>query len=237
MYISVKTLHNGYRRYLETRFYLISKQDIMTDNEQPTGTLFIVAAPSGTGKTSLVAALIDKTDRLTVSVSHTTRSARKGEIDGVNYHFVGNNVFLTGKEQGQFLEYAEVFGNYYGTSKAWVDSQRNKNIDVILEIDWQGALQVMEKVPDAVSIFILPPSVNALRERLSKRGQDKQEIVRNRMNSALNEISKYKHFNYLVINADFTKALHDLSCIVRSQRLKQNDKLPYQQKLIHKLLS
>src|SRR5690606_37233238 len=164
------------------------------------GTLFTISAPSGAGKTSLVKALLDQGDgQLCVSVSHTTRGKRPGEIDGVNYHFVDRDTFLQMREAGTFLESAEVFGNLYGTSSVWVQEQLDKGMDVILEIDWQGAAQVRRLIPTK-SIFILPPSLETLEQRLTGRGQDDAETIAKRMQQARNEISHYGDADYLVIN-------------------------------------
>ena len=196
------------------------------------GNLYTISAPSGAGKTSLVKALIDSTDNLCVSVSHTTRAQRPGEQDGVNYHFIDKAGFESMLSESAFLEYAEVFGNYYGTSRAWVEATLAGGSDVILEIDWQGARQIGELMPEARAIFILPPSLQALRERLTRRGQDSPEIIERRMNEAVNEISHYGQAHYLVINDQFERALADLQAIVRSARLT----LPLQQQRHRQLL-
>ncbi len=185
----------------------------------PLGTLFILSAPSGAGKTSLLKALRDQDGDLQVCVSHTTRSMRPGEEDGVDYHFIGHEKFLHMVEAGEFLEHAEVFGNFYGTAEAAVRSQL-ENGDLVLEIDWQGAQQVRKRFPGAVSIFILPPDPQTLRERLDARGQDSEEIIQGRMQKAVREMSHYAEFDYLVINDIFDAALAELDCIVQSQRLR-----------------
>lgn len=185
------------------------------------GTLFIVSAPSGAGKTSLVAALVQKVPGLRISVSHTTRPCRPGEVDGVNYHFIDREAFLAKVEAGRFLEHAEVFGNLYGTSQDWVESMLAEGQDVILEIDWQGAAQVRRLLPDAVSIFILPPSVEVLAQRLRNRGSDENEVIAQRLAGAREEMSHYPEFDFLVINDDFQNALEDLGAIVAAQRLTQ----------------
>jgi guanylate kinase len=184
-----------------------------------TGTLYIVSAPSGAGKTSLVKALIDQLESLRVSVSHTTRVMRPGEIDGVNYHFTSREKFLAQVTQSDFLEHAEVFGNLYGTSQSTVEKTLAQGNDLILEIDWQGAQQVRRAMPDSKSIFILPPSRITLRERLTNRGQDEENIIEGRMALAVDEISHYVEYDYLVINDDFNTALDDLKAILRSSRL------------------
>jgi guanylate kinase len=184
------------------------------------GTLFIVSAPSGAGKTSLLARLVPSDPLLRLSVSHTTRPPREGEQDGVHYHFVSVDSFEEQAGEGVFLESAEVFGNYYGTSEQAIRQQLQQGFDVILEIDWQGAQQVRRRVPDAVSVFILPPSVEALRERLSGRGQDSEEIIQRRMHQASSELSHYPEYDYLVFNDDFEEALAQLRAIFVANRLK-----------------
>jgi len=184
-----------------------------------TGTLYIISAPSGAGKTSLVKALLAKDNQIRVSVSDTTRLARKGETDGVDYNFVTMDTFNLQIEQGVYLEYADVFTNKYGTSKYWVEDQLAQGTDVILEIDWQGAQQVRKIMADAVSIFILPPSQAELRTRLQGRGTDDKTVVDHRMANAVGEIEHYPEFDYLVINDDFNVALDELSAIFKAQRL------------------
>ncbi|AQZ94186.1 guanylate kinase [Halopseudomonas phragmitis] len=183
------------------------------------GTLYIVSAPSGAGKTSLVKALIDQVADLRVSVSHTTRPIRPGEVDGVNYHFTSREQFIEQVSAGDFLEHAEVFGNLYGTSQSTVERTLAEGYDLILEIDWQGAQQVRRALPLARSIFILPPSREALRERLTNRGQDEDSVIEGRMTQAIDEMSHYVEYDFLVINDDFHTALDDLKAIMRSGRL------------------
>ncbi len=185
------------------------------------GTLFIVSAPSGAGKTSLLKALVDVQPRIAVSVSHTTRAMRPGERAGLDYHFVDRDRFLRMADEGAFLEHAEVFGNFYGTSESGIQGQLKKGLDVILEIDWQGARQVRERFPDAQSIFILPPTPEALRERLKSRGQDTEEIIVRRMREAVSEMSHCTEFDYLVVNDDFGTALEELRCILSATGLRQ----------------
>lgn len=192
-----------------------------------TGTLFIVSAPSGAGKTSLVKALIDAQPNIRVSVSHTTRAMRPGEADGVNYHFVDRAEFVRMIEHGDFLEQAEVFGNLYGTSQSTLQQTLDDGYDLILEIDWQGAEQVRKLMPEARSIFILPPTQQALRQRLTNRGQDSDDIIEGRMREAVSEMSHYAEYDYLVINDDFAVALEDLKAIFRANRLQQK---PQQQR-------
>ncbi|MDH5191856.1 MAG: guanylate kinase [Gammaproteobacteria bacterium] len=181
------------------------------------GTLFIIAAPSGAGKTSLVKELVGQMKDLIVSVSHTTRSPRPGEEDGVNYHFVTQDAFLKMIERGDFLEHAQVFDNYYGTSQRWVEDQLAAGKDVILEIDWQGARQVRRVMSDCIGIFILPPSRQTLEDRLRSRKQDSDEVIARRMRDAKSEISHYGEFDHLVVNDDFETALGDLAAIVRDR--------------------
>ncbi len=188
-----------------------------------TGTLYIVSAPSGAGKTSLVKALLDAqpdTQRsIRLSVSHTTRAMRPGEENGVNYHFVDRAEFVRMIEHGDFLEQAEVFGNLYGTSQSALQQTLDQGHDLILEIDWQGAQQVRKLMPDARSIFILPPTQQALRQRLTNRGQDSDEIIDGRMREAVSEMSHFDEYDYLVINDDFATALDDLKAIFRANTL------------------
>ena len=185
-----------------------------------TGTLYIVSAPSGAGKTSLVKALIDTMAQVRVSVSHTTRAMRPGEVDGVNYHFTAREDFVEMLKQGDFLEHAEVFGNLYGTSHSWVKQTLAKGYDLILEIDWQGAQQVRKLVPDAKSNFILPPTHKDLRQRLHNRGQDADDVIDLRMQQAIAEMSHYVEYDYIVINDQFATALDDLKAIFRANQLR-----------------
>ncbi|MBC3423814.1 MULTISPECIES: guanylate kinase [unclassified Pseudomonas] len=183
------------------------------------GTLYIVSAPSGAGKTSLVTALTAQDQQIRVSVSHTTRAMRPGEAHGVNYHFVVHEEFKALIAQGDFLEHAEVFGNYYGTSRSALQETLEQGFDLILEIDWQGAQQVRKLMPEALSIFILPPSQEALRQRLDGRGQDSEEIIAGRMKEAVSEMVHYNEFDYVIVNDDFEDALEDLKSVFRSNRL------------------
>lgn len=184
------------------------------------GTLYTVSAPSGAGKTSLVSALVKSNPEVCVSVSHTTRPSRPGEVDGVNYHFVDHATFERMLEQGAFLESARVFSNLYGTSQQWVVDTLNQGIDVILEIDWQGAQQVRKLMPDTISLFILPPSLACLRQRLTGRGQDDTGVIDLRMSEAISEISHYVEADYLIINDDFTTALAQFQALITSQHLR-----------------
>jgi len=183
------------------------------------GTLIIVTAPSGAGKTSLVKALVEREPQLRVSVSHTTRTQRSGEEDGVNYHFIDEAEFMTMLQAGNFFESAQVYGNHYGTSQLWINEQLQAGFDVILEIDWQGAAQVRNLDPTACSIFILPPSLESLKTRLHHRGQDDAETIEKRMKQAVAEISHVGEADFVVVNEDFEVALDDLSAILRSRRL------------------
>ena len=184
-------------------------------------TLYIVSAPSGAGKTSLVKALVEQDPTIRVSVSHTTRAPRPGEESGVHYHFTDQATFERMLEEGAFLEHARVFGNYYGTSQAAVAQQLAAGQDVLLEIDWQGARQVRTAFPGAVSIFVLPPSRPVLEQRLRGRGQDGEEVIARRMEEAVSELSHYGEYDYLVVNDDFQTALADLQAIVRTRRLRR----------------
>lgn len=183
------------------------------------GTLYVVSAPSGAGKTSLVQRLVSEVDNISVSVSHTTRRQRPGEVHGKDYFFVNQDEFTDLLRNGEFLEYAQVFDHYYGTAKSTVDVSLNKGQDLILEIDWQGAQQIRQKVSDVTSIFILPPSESALAERLRGRGQDDQKIIARRMLDARAEMSHYQEYDYLVVNDDFDTALNELKSLVIASRL------------------
>ena len=193
----------------------------MNKNDHATGQLYVISAPSGAGKTSLVKALLESTPNLEVSVSHTTRNIRPGETDGINYHFVNESEFESIRDANGFFELAQVFGNFYGTSSQAVHDKLADGIDVILEIDWQGARQVKALVNSAISIFVLPPSTAALHRRLTDRGQDNDEIIEGRMQAARDEIAHYSEADFIVLNDEFETALHDLQSIVRVQRLAQ----------------
>ena len=200
--------------------------------------LFIIAAPSGCGKTSLVKALLENSKNLDVSVSHTTRKPRKGEIDGENYHFVSNETFEQMISNNDFLEYAEVFGNMYGTAKTNIYEKLDSNINTILEIDWQGARQVRQNMPEVISIFILPPSKNVLLERLTARGQDDKATISERMENSEKEMSHYNEFGYLIINDQFDSALNNLKAIIDDfgNNIKNNEFTLENQLLRHKYL-
>jgi len=182
--------------------------------------LFVVSAPSGAGKTSLLKQLINELHSVQTSISHTTRTKRPGEVDGVDYHFVGIDVFKELIGSDAFYEHAEVFGNFYGTSKSSIADQLAKGIDVILEIDWQGARQIKQQLPDSLSIFILPPSKSELESRLKGRGQDNDEIINGRMNAAIDEMSHYNEYDYLVVNDDFSDAVSEIKAIICAERQK-----------------
>ncbi|MDC1210523.1 guanylate kinase [Porticoccaceae bacterium] len=182
-----------------------------------TGILFIISAPSGAGKTSLVAELLNNMSNIKASISHTTRDRRPGEVDAVNYHFTSREQFLEMIGQDAFLEHAEVFGNFYGTSQQWVADTLASGEDVILEIDWQGAAQVRKLFPESTSIFILPPSKQALRERLHKRAQDDAEVIEKRIAAATEEMSHYIEADFMVVNDNFDTALQQMISIVRAQ--------------------
>lgn len=201
------------------------------------GTLYTVSAPSGAGKTSLVKALVESTADIQVSISHTTRSMRPGERDGVNYHFVTRDVFLGMLDTAEFLEHAQVFSNFYGTSKGWVETTLVKGVDVILEIDWQGAQQVRRLIPDAVSVFILPPSRETLHARLTGRGQDSAEVIEARMAEARSEISHYVESDFLIVNEDFDTALSEFKAVIQAQRLRLSRQAERHAALLASLLS
>lgn len=193
-----------------------SDEEIMS--KKFTGTLFIFSAPSGAGKTSLVKALLDTTGYIGVSVSHTTRQPRPGEVNGKDYHFVSKDEFQSLVGEDAFLEHAQVFDNFYGTSQRWVESELEAGRDVILEIDWQGAAQVRRLMPEAVSVFIAPPSIDALEQRLRNRGQDSEEIIQRRMRDARSEMSHFGEYDYLIINDDFNNTLEELRSIIIARR-------------------
>ncbi len=205
------------------------------------GNLFILSAPSGAGKSSLIKALLERykthsSHTLQVSVSHTTREPRPGEENGVHYHFVSRDEFKALIDKGVFFEWAEAFGNFYGTSKETIENTLSHGIDVFLDIEWQGARQVKEQIPDANTIFIAPPSKQALLERLTNRQQDSDEVIAGRMAKAEAEISHYNEFDYIVINDDFNHALNEIESIVVSQRLKRSRQVIRQKALFDELL-
>lgn len=184
------------------------------------GHLYIVAAPSGAGKTTLVRLLLENDSGIRVSISTTTRAPRPGEADGREYHFVDVNRFLDMVSRGDFLEWAEVHGNYYGTSKGWIESELRSGRDILLEIDWQGAQQVRKAFPNAIGVFILPPSLETLKERLADRGTDSQETIARRLAAARDEMRHVDEFDYVIINDDLRQALDNLLSVVRASRLR-----------------
>jgi len=204
---------------------------------QNKGSLFILSAPSGAGKTSLVKELIKGISGVLGSVSYTTRAIRPQEKEGVDYHFVSHDEFNKMLQEGVFLEHAQVFGQYYGTSKVWVENTRLQGIDVILEIDWQGARQIRLQFEEAQSIFILPPSRQVLEERLHKRHQDNIHIISGRMHEARDQISHYSEYDYLICNDQFEEALEDLKSIIRCHRLNWRRQQVQQEALIKQLIS
>ncbi|MDP0377654.1 guanylate kinase [Glaesserella parasuis] len=203
------------------------------------GNLYIISAPSGAGKSSLINALLADLPRSQVqlSISHTTRNPRPGEEDGVHYYFTQHEEFKRLIEQGHFLEWAEVFGNYYGTSLPMIERSLEQGIDVFLDIDWQGARQIRAKVPNVKTIFILPPSKAELEKRLIGRGQDSAETIAKRMSEAVSEMSHYNEFDYVIVNDDFQVALSELKSILIAERLKQAAQAERYQFLIASLLS
>jgi guanylate kinase len=203
------------------------------------GTLFILSAPSGAGKSSLIAALLGRYPELKaeVSVSHTTRAARPGEQHGHHYYFVDHNEFEQLIHEHAFYEYAEVFGNYYGTARAQVEARLQQGCNVFLDIDWQGARQVRKLNPDAISVFILPPSRKELERRLRSRGQDSDDVINTRMQKARAEMSHHHEYDYLLVNQDFDKTVRDLASIVRSCELRQPGQAGRYRKILGELLA
>ena len=196
------------------------------------GTLFIVSAPSGAGKTSLVRALLAADPGVRLSISHTTRAMRPGEVDGRDYHFVTKDTFDAMRARGDFLESAEVHGNFYGTSRGWITERMAAGDDILLEIDWQGALQVRRTMSEAVGIFVLPPSLDALAERLANRATDSPDVIARRMSAARAEIGHVGEFDYVIINTEFEDAARDLIAIVRARRLRLTAQLSRHRQLI-----
>ncbi|MHB9117119.1 MAG: guanylate kinase [Burkholderiales bacterium] len=200
------------------------------------GKLFIVCAPSGAGKTSLVRALLEKDTQVMLSISYTTRARRPGEADGRDYHFVSREQFIAMLEQSEFVESAEVYGNLYGTSQIWLNEAMQQGSDIILEIDWQGAAAVRKIFPDAVGLFILPPSLEALKTRLRGRGQDSEEVIERRLAAAREDISHLNEFDYVIINNEFDIALADLQAIFRAERLRLARQTARHRNLISELI-
>jgi len=199
--------------------------------------LYIISAPSGGGKTSLVRALLDRVDNLVISISYTTRPLRTGETDGINYHYVDDKRFQDLVAKKVFLEHAQVFGSWYGTSKEWVNQQIDAGKDVILEIDWQGANQIRQHFKKSLSIFIVPPSMDILRKRLKERARESDDIIEKRMQQARSECAHFHEFDYLVINDDFEHALIQLETIVLAERLSVAAQKKRHQKLLETLIS
>jgi len=199
------------------------------------GNLFIVCAPSGAGKTSLVAELLKADEKIKLSVSYTTRAPRSGELNGREYHFVSKKKFEAMIAAGEFLESALVHGNYYGTSKAWIAEQRAAGSDILLEIDWQGAQQVRRVFPDAIGVFVLPPSFETLVSRLNTRAQDAPDVIARRLSAARDEISHVGEFDYVIINDKFGDAVQDLVAVVRAQRLRLDAQTARHGELINRM--
>lgn len=204
--------------------------------ETDCGMLYIISAPSGAGKTSLVKALLEEVDLIEVSVSYTTRAKRPGEWGGVDYHYVSQETFKKMIEDDQFIEYAEVFGNFYGTSKRLIKEKLKAGIDIILEIDWQGAQQVRKQFDSCTNVFILPPSRQELLSRLQERGQDSPEVIEKRMNEAIEQLSHYAEFEYLIVNDQFSHALGELKALIYAFRLRQTSQCRRHHNLIQALL-
>lgn len=206
-------------------------------SNQCVGNLFIVAAPSGGGKTSLVKKLVHDLANIDVSVSHTTRDIRSGEVNGVDYFFVDEPAFQTMIDEHAFVEYAPVFGHFYGTSVTQIKDRLHAGVDVVLDIDWQGAQQIKQSFTDAVSVFIIPPSVEILKQRLMDRQRDDAQVIQNRMQQAHDEMSHYSEFDYLIVNDNFDVAASELQAIVIAHRLRMSRQSVQQRKLLSFLLS
>ena len=209
---------------------------ITTQSPGASGCLFVIAAPSGGGKTSVVNALLEREPRIKLSVSYTTRPPRPGEQDGTHYHFVDVPRFMQLKDAGEFLEHAHVHGNWYATSAAWLADEVQQGNDVLLEIDWQGAAQVRRLMPGSVLVFLLPPSIDSLRERLQKRGQDTPAVIQKRLEAAREEMKHAGEFDYVIMNQDFARAVDDLSAIVRAARLTAPRQMVRHAHLLQRLL-
>lgn len=206
-------------------------------SEKMIGNLYIVAAPSGGGKTSLVKALVESMTDIAISVSHTTRSKRPGEVDGVDYFFTEPDEFKRMVDEQAFVEHAEVFGHSYGTSKSQIEDRLLRGVDVLLDIDWQGAQQIKRVFPSAVGIFIIPPSLETLKQRLQGRNQDPEHVIHARMQRAQDELSHYADFDYLIVNDDFYCAAAELKAIVIAHRLRMGRQIVKQRKLLSFLLA
>ena len=199
------------------------------------GNLFIISAPSGAGKTSMVSALLNGNQQIALSVSYTTRAPRPGETDGKEYHFISRDKFLQMAQQGDFLESAEVYGNLYGTSQSWIENQLASGRDILLEIDWQGAAQVRKLMPQAISVFILPPSLAALESRLNGRGQDSAEVIARRLQASQEDISHVAEFDYVIINDKLDEALRQLDAVITAAGLRRDSQLARHASLIDQL--
>jgi guanylate kinase len=199
------------------------------------GNLFVISAPSGAGKTSLVRALLNINPQIDLSISYTTRAPRAGERDGADYHFVSRDTFLDMIERGEFLESAEVYGNFYGTSQTWIAQENAKGRDILLEIDWRGATQVRTLFPDCISVFILPPSMQTLEQRLIGRGTDDPEIVARRLAAVREDVAHVAEFDYVIINDNLNEALRELNALVLTARLRCTKQLSRHQVLINQL--
>jgi len=201
------------------------------------GSLYIISAPSGAGKTSLIKALLESVDDIEVSVSHTTRPMRDGEVDGQHYHFVDIATFEQGITDGLFLEHAKVFENYYGTSQSTVKQRLAEGVDVILEIDWQGAQQIRQLMPDNCSVFILPPSIDELERRLTSRNQDSDDVIARRVSQAKEDVQHFTQYDHVIVNDDFAVALQALSSIFQCKRTERDNMQLRNQSLLTSLLS
>jgi guanylate kinase len=199
------------------------------------GSLIVISAPSGAGKTSLVHALLEHNPQIGLSVSYTTRAPRDGEIDGKHYHFISRESFLEMAKRGEFLESAEVYGNFYGTSQKWIANETAKGRDILLEIDWQGAAQVRKIFPACLSIFILPPSLEALAQRLNGRGTDDASVISKRLAAVRDDVAHVAEFDYVIINEDLNRALHELESVVLAARLRGSSQIARHQQLINQL--
>ena len=199
------------------------------------GNLFVISAPSGAGKTSLVQALLNINPQIDMSVSYTTRDPRPGEHDGKDYHFVSRETFLAMAKRGEFLESAEVYGNLYGTSQTWINHENTRGRDILLEIDWQGAAQIRGLFPECISVFILPPSLKALEERLKKRGKDNDAVIAKRIAAVRQDVAHVAEFDYVIINDNLNEALRELNAVVLSAKLRCARQLTRHQDLINQL--